>query len=255
MRRLYQFPLSHFCEKARWLLDYKELDFVAQNMIPGVHRAFTQLKTGQNKLPILKDGERWIADSTQIALYLDDQYPEHTLLRLDQSLREQALEINALANTLGQHVRRWVLAHRFVTESDESLEIMIGEKGYLRQFEKYTKPLLKTLVAKGYQLNHEKVADSKEQLDEIIKVLNQRLVENQCKYFVGDRLGLADIAVCSMLAPLLEIKGTPWEFDRTESNPDDFLKYKDELLSLPLGQYVQRIYATERNARVDWRGV
>jgi len=53
MRILYQFPLSHFCEKARWLLDHKELDFVAQNVVPGVHRAFAQLKTGQNKLPIL----------------------------------------------------------------------------------------------------------------------------------------------------------------------------------------------------------
>ena len=55
MRTLYQFPLSHFCEKARWLLDYKELDFVAHNLIPGVHRAFAQLKTGQNRLPILRD--------------------------------------------------------------------------------------------------------------------------------------------------------------------------------------------------------
>ena len=94
MRILYQFPLSHFCEKARWLLDHKELDYVAHNLIPGLHRAFAQLKTGQNKLPILRDGEQWIADSTQIALYLDEQYPEHALLRADAELRQQALEIN-----------------------------------------------------------------------------------------------------------------------------------------------------------------
>lgn len=54
MRVLYQFPLSHYCEKARWLLDHKELDYVAHNLIPGFHRAFAQLKTGQNLLPILK---------------------------------------------------------------------------------------------------------------------------------------------------------------------------------------------------------
>ena len=53
MRTLYQFPLSHFCEKARWLLDHKELDFVAHNLVPGFHRAFARLKTGQNNLPIL----------------------------------------------------------------------------------------------------------------------------------------------------------------------------------------------------------
>ena len=122
MRILYQFPLSHYCEKARWLLDHKELDFVAQNLIPGVHRAFAQLKTGQNKLPILKDSERWIADSTEIALYLDDTYPEHALLRLDPHLRQQALEINTLSNELGAHVRRWGLAQALST-SDEPLGV------------------------------------------------------------------------------------------------------------------------------------
>ena len=139
MRTLYQFPLSHFCEKARWLLDHKELDYVAHNLMPGVHRAFAQLKTGQNKLPILRDMEHWIADSTQIALYLDDQYPEHTLLRADPELRQQALEINLLSVELGRHVRRWALSH-VLAGSDEPLDILIGEKGYLRQFEKYSKP-------------------------------------------------------------------------------------------------------------------
>ena len=106
MRTLYQFPLSHFCEKARWLLDHKELDFVAQNVVPGVHRAFAQLKTGQNKLPILRDQDKWVADTTEIALYLDERYPEHRLLRNEAQLRKEALDVNALANDLGLHVRR-----------------------------------------------------------------------------------------------------------------------------------------------------
>ena len=254
MRTLYQFPLSHFCEKARWLLDHKQLDYVAQNLIPGVHRAFAQLKTGQNKLPILKDGEQYIADSTQIALYLDDIYPEHRLLRSDPALREQALEINHIANELGLHVRRWGLAHA-LAESDESLDIMIGEKGYLRQFEKFSKPILKTLVSKSYQLNKEKVEESKLVMDQIIVDLNQKLIENECKYLVGDRLGLADIAVCSMLSPLLELPTTPWEREHSETLSTEVSAYTQYLFELPLGQYVKRVYTTERNARVDWRGV
>lgn len=254
MRILYQFPLSHYCEKARWLLDHKELDFVAQNLIPGVHRAFAQLKTGQNKLPILKDSERWIADSTEIALYLDDTYPEHALLRLDPHLRQQALEINTLSNELGAHVRRWGLAQALST-SDEPLEIMLGEKGYLRQFEKISKPILKTLVSKSYQLDIEKVSESKSKMDEMIQQLNAKLIENHCRYLVGDRLGLADIAVCSMLAPLLYLNGTPWEVESELHVSDEIKQYKERLLNLPIGQYVQRIYNSERNARVDWRGI
>ena len=254
MRTLYQFPLSHFCEKARWLLDHKELDFVAHNLIFGVHRAFAQLKTGQNTLPILKDQENYIADSTQIALYLDDTYPEHGLLRSDAKLRAQALEINDIANELGRYVRRWGLAHA-LQESDEPLEIMIGEKGYLRKFEKFSKPLMKSLVSKGYKLDSEKVTEARQKLDEMIEDLNHRLIENGGRYLVGDRLGLADIAVCSMLAPLLEIEGTPWEKDLNHTSSTEFEQYKQALLDLPLGQYVKRIYENERRARVDWRGI
>lgn len=254
MRTLYQFPLSHFCEKARWLLDHKELDYIAHNLMPGVHRAFAQLKTGQNKLPILRDQDHWVADSTQIALYLDQVYPEHSLIRPDAKLREQALEIDELSIELGQHVRRWGLAHT-LNESEESLEILIGEKGYLRQFEKYSKPLIKALVSKGYKLDTDKVEQSRQRIEEIVQILNQRLIEQGGRYFVGERLGLADIAVCSMLAPLLEIAGTPWEKEHGETLSEDFRAYKAILSELPLGQYVQRIYATERNARVDWRGV
>ena len=254
MRTLYQFPLSHFCEKARWLLDHKELNFTAQNLIPGVHRAFTQLKTGQNTLPILKDQERWIAGSTEIALYLDEQYPEHPLLRANPQLRSEALEINDIANELGEYVRRWGLAHA-LAESDEPLEIMIGEKGYLRKFEKFSKPIIKSLVTKSYKLDAEKVIQAKEAMELIIADLNTRLNENQGRYFVGDRLGLADISVCSMLAPLLEIQGTPWENEGKIHVSEEYSAFKNALLDQPLGQYVKRIYDTERRARIDWRGI
>lgn len=254
MRVLYQFPLSHYCEKARWLLDHKELDYVAHNLIPGFHRAFAQLKTGQNKLPILKDDARWIAQSTPIALYLDDTYPEHSLLRKDPAQRRAALEIDQLADELGIHVRRWSLAHA-LSYSDEPIEIMMGEQGYLRQFEKFSKPILKTLVKKSYELEQDKVAQSKARLDELVLLLNDRLVENYGRYMVGDRLGLADIAVCAILAPLLHPNGTPWEVENTEFHSPELDTYKTYLLNLPLGQYVQRIYETERNARVDWRGM
>ena len=253
MRTLYQFPLSHFCEKARWMLDHKELDFVAQNLTPGVHRAFAQLKTGQNKLPILKDADRWIAGSTDIAMYLDEYYPEHPLLRHDSKLTEKILEIDQLTIELGRNVRRWGLVH--MLNDGQSLDILVGEKGYLKQFEKYSKPLLKMLMTKGYQLNAENIAQAKQHIDHTVRILNEYLIDNQSGYMVGDRLSLADIAVCSMLAPLLQISSTPWEVETDHPVSDEFLAYQSELLALPLGQYIQRIYKSERCARVDWRGV
>jgi glutathione S-transferase len=254
MRTLYQFPLSHFCEKARWMLDHKELEYVAHNLIPGVHRAFAMLKTGQYKLPILLDQEKWIADSTEIALYLDEVYPEHTLLKSDLKQRKEALEINRISNELGRHVRRWVMAHS-LSENDESIDILIGEKGYLRQLEKYSKPIMKKFVSKMLKLDETTTLESKKMLDDTVVLLNQKIIEQQGKYFVANQLGLADIAVCSMLAPILEIEGTPWEKELGTHHSKEFEEFKAYLTSLPLGQYILRIYQTERNARVDWRGV
>lgn len=142
-----------------------------------------------------------------------------------------------------------------LSQGDEPLEIMLGEQGYMRQFEKFSKPLIKTLVTKGYQLESEKVTESKARMTELIEQLNSALIKNGGRYFVGDRLGLSDIAVCSMLAPLLELGETPWENEHEENRTEDFMNYQSYLLDLPLGQYIQRIYETERNARVDWRGM
>lgn len=159
-----------------------------------------------------------------------------------------------MADELGVHVRRWALAHT-LAQGDHALEIMMGEQGYLRQFEKISKPFLKTLVKKNYKLEEELVSQSKGCMDELINELNHYLIENQARYMVGDRLSLADISVCSMLAPLLEIKGTPWEREEDGEVSPDWSNYQKYLLDLPLGQYVLRIYQTERNARVDWRGI
>ena len=114
---------------------------------------------------------------------------------------------------------------------------------------------MKSLVSKGLKLDEAEIQASKIKMDDLVNTLNQKLIDQQGRYFVGDRLGLADIAVCSMLAPILEIEATPWEKEYGEISSKEFRKFKATLTDMPLGQYVLRIYQTERNARVDWRGV
>jgi glutathione S-transferase len=62
--------------------------------------------------------------------------------------------------------------------------------------------------------------------------------------------------VCALAAPLLGPQGTPWQIDEAEVDdlPLPIREYRQQLLDRAFGQYVMRIYETERNARVDWRG-
>lgn len=255
MRFLYQFPLSHFCEKARWMLDHKELDYIAENLTPGLHRFKIHYHTGQNHLPVLKDGQQWVADSTRIALYLDAHYPEHTLIRKEDELRSKILAIDDLTQELGIHVRRWLFHFLLQQEHSPALDIIIGERGVMRDFEKVSLPALKLAIRTFHDINEQTVELSKQRIDDIIAELNQILIQNGGRYLVGQRLTLADIAVCSMTAPLLLIEGTPWEISHVSEVSQEILEFKSYIMQLPLGQYVARIYETERNARVDWRGM
>jgi glutathione S-transferase len=252
MRVLYQFPLSHYCEKARWLLDHKGLDYVARNLIPGFHRPLTLLKTSKDTLPMLRDGKVWIADSTEIALYLDGQYPECPLLRREPKLRAQAIELDRLADQLGIYVRRWM--YIYLIDEPQTMDVMFGESKWMNRVRPVFEPMMKVGVKQLYGIRADRAEGSKLKIDALIDQIEAKLIANGGRYLVGDQLGLADIAVCSLAAPLLGIRGTPWEPHDEGNVPEPIATFKHQLLDRPFGQYVQRLYDTERNARVDWHG-
>lgn len=253
MRILYQFPLSPYCEKVRWILDYKELQYTAQNLRPGLHRAFAQLKTKNNTLPILRDGDSWIGDSTQIAVYLDDIYPEHRIIRPQRHLHEEILYWNHYANDLGRLITHWCV--KSVLEHDEyTLNILLGERGYARKFEKLTKPLLHKLLQRYFYLNEQEDLASQQKMKKMLNELNQ-IVAHKDAFLVGERLSLADMSICAMIAPLLQIAQTPWEKQEGQQFSQQFYDYQQQLLAMPIAHYVEQMYQNHRHALVDWRGV
>ena len=106
-RILYQFPISHYCEKSRWQLDYKGLAYRTRNLLPGPHRLRTQWMARINTLPVLRDGQRVVGDSTKIAYYLEKHYPERSLIPTDAESRARVIELEQQLDRVAVHVRRW----------------------------------------------------------------------------------------------------------------------------------------------------
>jgi len=256
MRILYQFPLSHYCEKARWLLDHKELDYVAKNIIPGTHRLLTRWHASNDTLPLLKDKKTWIGDSTEIAFYLDGVYAEKPLISNDPSQRSAIVALDKQANELGYHVRRWM--YLYLIDVPYTMDIMVGERGFLHTFKSLMTPIIKKGVKDLYQINPEKSDKSKERIDVLINEIEAALLANGSDgkqgYLVGQQLSFADISVCALAAPLFGPVGTPWIVPSHVVSPETLEQYKQALLARPFGQYVMRVYANDRKARVDWRG-
>jgi len=98
MLELYQFEISQYSEKVRLILDYKGLEYKKIEVTPGVGQLEVYKLSGQRQVPVLKDGDTVIADSTEIALYLDRKYPEKPILPIDPVQRGQCLLIEELAD-------------------------------------------------------------------------------------------------------------------------------------------------------------
>jgi glutathione S-transferase len=91
MLELYQFEFCLFCEKVRLILDYKGLEYKKVEVTPGIGQLEVFRISGQRQVPVLKDGDKVIADSTEIALYLDHKYPEKPIIPTDSLARGQCL--------------------------------------------------------------------------------------------------------------------------------------------------------------------
>lgn len=66
MLTLYQFPISHYCEKVRWALDHKKLDYQVKNLLPGMHDGTATKLAGSSSLPILVHDGQAIQNSSDI---------------------------------------------------------------------------------------------------------------------------------------------------------------------------------------------
>ena len=81
MRVLYHLPLSPFCRKVRLALAEKKLDFALEQERAWEKRDEFLALNPAGRVPVLvEEGGRAICDSTVIAEYLDEAYPEIPLL-------------------------------------------------------------------------------------------------------------------------------------------------------------------------------
>src|SRR4026209_1626590 len=67
-------PFSPHCWKAKMALAHKGLEF---DTVPTPFTSVPRVEGGAAKIvPVIRDGDKVVADSFEIALYLEDTYPD-----------------------------------------------------------------------------------------------------------------------------------------------------------------------------------
>jgi glutathione S-transferase len=116
---LYHIEVSHYNEKARWALDYKQVPHKRRAPPPMLHTLWAFALARGKTFPVLVLNGQAIGDSTRIIEALERQFPDPPLYPADENERRHALKLEDFFDEeLGPHLRRvafpmsWTPAYR-----------------------------------------------------------------------------------------------------------------------------------------------
>jgi glutathione S-transferase len=247
-RIIYQFPVSHYCEKNRWQMDHKRLPYETKNLLPGLHRLRTRILANIDTLPILRDGKRLVGDSTKIAYYLEKYYPGRPLIPASGEARQQVIELEQQFDRYGVAVRRWV--YGLLLGQPQVMDAMLDPYGLPGFVKRMLVPVTERGVAQLYGIRPDKMAAAIERVQEGLVLIDKCIKGDPDRYLVGDQLTLADITAASMYAPLLAPPGTPWDGLALAQQTQEVRDALEPIHASAAGQWVLRRYQKDRY----WQG-
>lgn len=194
MNRLYHYPLSPFSRKVRLSLAEKRIEVELVEERFWEKDADFLRRNPAGKVPVLKMGDRMMADSTAICEYLEEKHPTPSLLPKDPEARYE--------------VRRLVAWFDDKFNEEVTAKLM-GER------------VFRKVMGTGYPDSTNVKAGSKAvkyHLDYMTWLLDQR------RWLAGNEMSLADFAAAAHLSCLDYVSDVDW--NRSEIVKDWYAKIK-----------------------------
>lgn len=196
--------VSHYCEKVRWALDLKGIDYKEVDHLPVAHVFAARRLGGHRTVPVLQcpDG-RVFNDSTAILKYLDSLPGEPRFYPEDPDARSEVEKLeDRFDEKLGPASRRMAYFYALPNKS-LTLELFRGY-GPAWQFAifKIAYPLVAGIMRRSMAIDRAGFDRSRERVDAIFSELSAQLSDGR-RFLVGDQLSAADLAFAALAAPLL----------------------------------------------------
>lgn len=197
MLELYQFELSHYSEKVRLILDYKQLEYRKIEVTPGVGQIELMQKSGSRQVPVLKDGSTYITDSTEIALYLERKYPEHPILPTDALRKGQCLLMEEWADvSIGAKGRKAFIGALNQNQNFRTSLLPANTPDLVKTAVGAIPGAVLDALGTGVGFGGDAVKEAKKGLTQDLEALC--LILQEQPYLTGDKPTLADLAVAGL---------------------------------------------------------
>jgi glutathione S-transferase len=242
---LYHLEISHYNEKARWALDYKNVPHVRKAPTPMLHTLRALTLTGKPTLPVLKLNGKAIGDSTRIIEALEREYPEPALYPKDGGDRRRALELEDFFDEeLGPYIRRW-LFHEGLEglETDDFVEgTMRNSPGAMKTMMKTTAPVAKRVLRLRYGISDDSAQAGRGKVLSALDRVEQEVQPSG--YLVGDSFTVADLTAAALLFPLVRPPEAPHMIEG--AMPPGFISFRNSVADRRGFKWVEQIYREHR---------
>jgi glutathione S-transferase len=244
---LWQIDISHYSEKARWALAYKNVEHKRHSPLPGTHIPVAMWLTrgSQQTFPVLVMDGRKIGDSTAIIAALEQRYPEPPLYPADPGQRRRALELEDFFDEeLGPHMRLTAFnaligdPDRFAEIASATLPKPLGRaKGVAGAYARF-------YTSTRFGANDDEAAErAREKVRAALDRLDSELASAEGDYPVGDAFSVADLTAAALFYPLVGPDEGPTP---GSTMPDSFEAFREPLRERPGYLWVEEMFRRHR---------
>lgn len=207
---LYVFAISHYCEKARWALDYLNIDYKVKMIAPGVHiKLAKKFGLDQTSVPILKVGKQAIQGSAAIISWAEKHTKSVKSLTPTEAQPHLDKVEKRLDDIIGVHVRRYYYSETLLNCPETVRPLFLRGIPLIHKFVIRQKwPMITALMIKRMDLGAVQRLESRDIVDTELLWLDG-LLANDKTFLFGNSLSRADITAASLLAPLVSPEHHP----------------------------------------------
>jgi glutathione S-transferase len=245
---LWQFTSSHFNEKARWALDYKQIPHLRHSLVPGFHVPVIKRMTGKTQVPVLKLNGDSISDSTRIIEALERAYPQPALYPEDETQRRRALELeDYFDEELGPYIRRWIFHIILPYPEFVRAAFVDHASAATRLAHRAMSPLFGVAMRRQMDINDATAEIARDKTLAAMDRLQKEL--RPSGYLVGDSFTVADLTAAALLSPLV---GPPeFPYRAAMPRPEPFEKIRDSLSTHPAFRWTLQTYHRHRGKSAE----
>ncbi len=245
---LWHFQGSHFCEKARWALDFKRIPHTRRTLGASyLPRAWW--RTGRGTLPVLWLGRRAIGDSTRIIEELERFQPEPPLYPEDPAERARSLDLAEYFDEELGHTLRAAALLRPLLE-DPAFTAGFAALG-LGERERRLFQAIAPVFSRFYRFRHRISASTAEAgHTRVMGALDRIYRETQPSgYLVGDAFGVADLTAAALLGAI--VRAPNLEYPLPQPFPVSLEDYCQSIAAHPAAKWVLDIYTRHRGTSAE----